>query len=272
MYQKHWDLTGQPFPSRVGAAQFFESPTHEEALARLQFLVEQHQRIGLLLGASGSGKSLLLKLFAQALVTTGRQVVRVNLLGLDCHELTRQLASQLEVTLTGNATPAKWWRSIVDRIVANRYQSRDTVLLLDDADEADRDVLARIARLSECDPSTQCRLTMVLAAYHRQINQLGPRLLELTELRVEIEPWDPEDTRDYLRHALSHAGGQREVFDEAAIERLHQLAHGVPRRVSQLAGLALIAGAGEQKDEIDSETVNAAYEQLAVLATNVPAM
>jgi type II secretory pathway predicted ATPase ExeA len=129
MYQKHWDLTGQPFPSRVGAAQFFESPTHEEALARLQFLVEQHRRIGLLLGASGSGKSLLLKLFAQALATTGRQVVRVNLLGLDCHELTRQLASQLEVTLTGNATSAQWWRSIVDKIVANlviRYCSWTT--------------------------------------------------------------------------------------------------------------------------------------------------
>lgn len=268
MYQQHWDLTGQPFPSRVGPAQFFESPTHEEALARLQFLVEQNRRIGLLLGVSGSGKTLLLKLFAQALEATGRQAALVNLLGLDTQEFTRQLAVQLGVLTSADATPAQRWRSIVDKIIANRYQSRDTVVLLDDADEADSGVLAHISRLAECDPSSQSRLTIILAAHSRQTSQLGRRLLELTELRVEIEPWEPEDTRDYLQYALSRAGGQREVFDTTAVERLHELSHGVPRRLSQLAGLALIAGAGEQKNAVDSETVDAAYEQLAVLAAS----
>lgn len=270
MYQTHWGLTGRLFSSRTSPAHFFESPTHEEALVCLQFLVEQQQRVGLLLGTSGSGKSLLLNIFAQALSQSGRQVVSVNLLGIDRGQFVHQLGTQLETHLPADATPATQWRSIFDRIAANRYQGRDTVFLLDDADEADREVLAQVARLAECDSSPQGRLTVVLAAHSGRAHRLGERLLELTELKIEIEPWDAEDTRGFLRHTLARAGVAGSIFGESAMDRLHELTRGVPRRVSQLAELALIAGAGSENEQIDGEIVAAAFEELAVQVSHPP--
>ena len=67
MYQAHWGLQESPFRGDLDPKSYYQSPTHEEALARLSFLVGQHRRLGLLVGPSGSGKSLLLEVFAQQL-------------------------------------------------------------------------------------------------------------------------------------------------------------------------------------------------------------
>ena len=66
MYQAHWGLQESPFRGLLDPKFFYQSPTHEEALARLQFLVDQQRRLGLLVGPPGSGKSLLLEVFAAA--------------------------------------------------------------------------------------------------------------------------------------------------------------------------------------------------------------
>ena len=59
MYQSHWGLRQSPFRSCLDPQSFYQSPTHDEALARLHFLVDEHRRLGLLMGPAGSGKSLL---------------------------------------------------------------------------------------------------------------------------------------------------------------------------------------------------------------------
>ena len=49
------------------------------------------------------------------------------------------------------------------------------------------------------------------------------------------------------------------------LDRLYQLTRGVPRRVSQLADLALLAGAGTGRASIDADTVDAAWQELSPL-------
>ena len=73
MYASHWGLQESPFRNYTNPQRFYQSPTHEEALARLHFLVEEHRRLGLLLGPGGSGKSFLLEVFAAQLRRGGRR-------------------------------------------------------------------------------------------------------------------------------------------------------------------------------------------------------
>ena len=74
MYPSHWGLQASPFRGCLDARSFYQSPTHDEALARLFFLVEQRRRLGLLMGPAGSGKSLLLEVLAQQLRRAGHAV------------------------------------------------------------------------------------------------------------------------------------------------------------------------------------------------------
>jgi len=265
MYQSHWGLQETPFRSCLDPRLFYHSPTHEEALARLHFLVKERRRVGLLMGVSGSGKSLLLEVFAEQLRQSGLPVAKVNLLGLEPAEMLCLLGTGLELNLDPSRTVARLWRSVSDRLIEYRYEQLDTIILLDDADRAAAPVLDLATRLAQHDHSPAARLTIVLAGQRERMSRIGDRLLELAELRIDLDPWERADTEAFLSSSLAQAGRQSSVFADPAVARLHELSRGIPRRVSRLADLALVAAAGEELQQIDAEVVESVFHELSVI-------
>ncbi len=265
MYHAHWGLEESPFGSRLDPRFFHESPTHEEALARLHFLVDQGRRLGLLTGLPGSGKSMLLEVFAGEVRREGRPVAKVNLLGIETEELLAEVAARLGVYPGPARDRLPLWRTVVDRLAELRYQQTDAVILFDSTDQAPPDVLTAVARLAQADLSPSSRLTLVLACRPDRVERLGQTLLEMAALRIDLQPWEQADTHAYLNHSLDKAGCRTSVFEEEAVGRIHELARGVPRRVSQLADLALAAGAGGRLESIDAGTVDSVYRELGVI-------
>jgi len=193
-------------------------------------------------------------------------VAKISLLGIEPAEMLLQLAVGFNLN-PDPCTPAiTLWRAITDRLTEFYYQKLQTVVLLDDADCADDRVLAQVARLARHNPSSQARLTLVLACRREKMSSLGDRLLDLAELRINLEPWDPSDTANYLNTSLAQSGSHSPIFSESAIDRLHELTHGIPRRAAQLADLSLLAGAGANLPQIDAEVVESAYHELAAVA------
>jgi type II secretory pathway predicted ATPase ExeA len=251
-----------PFNGRVDPRYFFPSPTHEEAIARLHFLVENHRRLGLVLGAVGYGKSLILEVFAEQLRRSGRAVAKLNLLGLDAAEILWRIAVELGLNPPPFASTTALWRALDDRLAEHRFRQLDTVILLDDADTAERSVLPHIARLADHDSSPDSRLTVILAVEKMNVAHLGNRLLELSDLRIDIEPWTLEDVEGFLTSSLSQAGSKKKIFAADAVAKLHELSGGIPRRIVQLADLALLAGAGAELKQIDAEVIQSVCEEL----------
>jgi general secretion pathway protein A len=270
MYQAHWGLSHSPFGSGLDRRRFFRSPTHDEALARLHFLVDQGRRLGLLLGGAGSGKSLVLDVFGHEVRRTGGHVLRLNLLGLAEHEFLWQLALAMGHNPSRHEPIFLLWQAITDRLSENRQQQLATLLLLDDADEACPEVLEQVARLTQYDPTSEARLTLVLAAAGHRLPRLGQRLLGLAELRIDIQGWEHEDTASYIGQALRAAGRHEPAFDEMALLRLHELSLGIPRRVNQLADLSLLAAAGQGLQTIDEATVEAVCSELGIKEAYAP--
>jgi general secretion pathway protein A len=266
MYESHWGLRESPFHDGSDPLSFYQSPTHDEALARLHFLVEQHRRLGLLLGPEGSGKSLLLEILTAQLRRRGPVVARVNLTGISGDEMLWSLAAQFGRNLDRcDSTPALW-RALTDRLAAFRYQQVDAVILIDDADRAGNSVVPHLIRLAKLEPTPQPRLTLILAGDRLTISRLGDTLLGLSELRIDLEAWRPDDIAGYLDRSLRQAGGSASIFNEPAIERLCELSHGIPRQVRLLADLSLVAGAGRHLQTIDAGVVESVYHELATVA------
>jgi general secretion pathway protein A len=266
MDQTHWAMEDTPFRGCLDPRSFYPSPTHDEALARLDFLVGQRRRLGLLMGGPGSGKSLLLEVFAQDRRGRGLPTASIDLLGIAPAEMLWQLAAGLGLNPDRGLEATALWRRLADRLREFRYQELDTVLLLDDADLASQDVLTQVARLTRYDVSAEARLTIILAGRQDRTGRLGNDLLELVDLRIDLDNWERADTENYLIAALARSGYRSLAFDPMAITRLHELAQGIPRRVSQLADLAVLAGTGRRLDYIDAETVESACEELGVMA------
>ena len=184
---------------------YYNSPTHTEALARLEWLVAQRQRLGLLLGPSGGGKSLLLAKLAGVLArqTSPASVVSQSLLGLDEQQFLLAIAQQFDLNPRTSLTTVELWRRVVDRLKEHAYQQVPCVLLLDDVHTASAAVLTAVSRLAEAHISPESRFTIVLACDDRQAKRLGERLLSRCALRIDVEPWDADDTIAFLQDAVA---------------------------------------------------------------------
>ncbi len=266
MVYSYWGFRKSPFASGLDARGFYQSANHEEVLARLHFLVDQPKRLGLLLGESGVGKSLVLDVFARQKRTPTRQVVTLSLLGTSPEEFLWQLAVRLGRDVSVRDSQFQIWRSLADQFAEIRYQRMGTVLLLDDADEASSDVLLQVARVAQIDPSSSARLTIVLAGRALRIGRFGRRLLDLAELRIDLEPWNEQDTLAYLRWAIAQAGRTKPLFTPEAMRQIHASSEGIPRGVKQLADMALVAGAGSELELIDADVIESVFSELGVVA------
>ncbi|REK12771.1 MAG: hypothetical protein DWQ37_11130 [Planctomycetota bacterium] len=267
MYQAYWGLTRSPFRGHLDPGSFYQGATQEEAIARLHFLVDEQRTLGLLLGSAGSGKSLVLEVFANGLGTIQRQPALLSLVGVDRREFLWRLIREFGIESTASAGAFPLCRTLEDHLLANRHQQITTVLLLDDADDAHCDVLEEIARLVHFNHSRKAGLTIVLAGRTRRLGRLGEKLLELAELRIDLECWDLDDTAAFLKQSLSRAGRSTPIFGESAVRRLHELSGGVPRRITQMADLALLGGAGSNLSQIEADMIELVYDELGVVAT-----
>ena len=263
MYHKYWGLKHSPFGNRRS---YYPSTTHEEALARLHFLVDEQCRIGLVLGASGTGKSTLLDVFSRAVRAQNCRVAQVDLLGVDEQELLWQIAAQWEMNPKQTDDAFRLRRLISDALAADRHAQITDVLLLDNADTSREEVRDQLTRLALADGPTGGHLTMILTANPDHAHLLQHRLLELAELRIDLLAWQQDESIGYLTAGLVAAGCEKSPFEHAALCKLHELAQGIPRQLGQLAHLSLLAGAGKELSQVDAATVVAVNDELRVAA------
>jgi type II secretory pathway predicted ATPase ExeA len=84
----------------------------------------------------------------------------------------------------------------------------------------------------------------------------------MAELRIDLERWTAEETCEFVQQTLAQAGHAGQLFEPPAVKRLHELAGGRPRRVGQIADLALVAAAGQQRASIDAATIETVFREL----------
>ncbi len=263
---KHWGLDRWPFCSSPGVGQFYPTAGHNEALARVEYLVDGRRRLGALLGDSGVGKSFVLRVAAEQLRRQGRAVVLVDSLGATTRELLWQVVCGLGTLPREDADTAWLWRQIVDRIAENTMQRVDSVLLVDDAGQAGPDLITQFARLARLDASADrggSRWTIVLAAEPVHASSWNETLRNLVDLRIDVCPWSLDETIGYVQTALVEAGRIEPLFQDDSLATLHELSGGVPRQVARLADYALLAGAAAGVETIDAGIVEAANDEVA---------
>ena len=98
-YLSHWKLNRSPFSLSGSQRGVFTGGTIEEAIARLDFLADQHKKLGIILGPSGIGKSTLLNYFSakRNSQVPREQVVLVDMSGINEEVIAARVAAALGI-------------------------------------------------------------------------------------------------------------------------------------------------------------------------------
>lgn len=261
MYEAYWGLKGSPFRIAADTRWFYDSPGHEEALARLYFLIEERRPCGVLQGAAGTGKTLLFRMIERELARTQRNRVSIDLTGLDGDEFLWELAEALELTPQDGEPPRRLWQLVEDQLHALSLSGLETVVLLDAWERSDAGCTAVVERLLGAAHNTGA-LTMLVGVRARPDAKMPGVLAELSDLRIELAPLDRLHTAGYVRSHLARAGTTRDVFHTDALAAIHEHSGGVPRQINRICHFALLAAMGEESASVDAACVTRAAREL----------
>jgi general secretion pathway protein A len=255
MYEQYWGFDRAPFKNPAETSGYYVGSPQDEALARIDFVVENSYRVALLAGSCGTGKSLLMERVSRTLQSAGHVTAHINLLGIDGENFAFELANALPVHYQDRDNYATTWRGILDVFHVTRCQNLKTILFFDDADTAEDDVLTNIVRLSQWKAGEETQVSLVLSVQAGNVANLGERLLQLANLRVDLFPWELGDVAGFIEQSLAQVGRNERVFSDEAYAAILDLSGGVARQVRKLAELSLVAAAGQELGMIESDTI-----------------
>ena len=119
---------------------FFDSSIHLEAISRLMYLIEVNEPFGVVCGADGSGKSRILTRVRQETERTGRQVVALNIAGLDETAALTELVTSVSPSARRNMARHELVSLLRDEIAGRSHCGVHSVVLIDDFHRADGDL------------------------------------------------------------------------------------------------------------------------------------
>lgn len=269
MYESHWQLTSKPFENTSDTRFYYPSESHQSALLKLRYAIENRRGAALLVGASGLGKTLLVRALARQLSEENSPLVHLVFPQMPPPQLVAYLADELtgargmpSVTIDQNV------RRIATALEDNAEAGRHAVLVVDEAHLlADCESLETMRLLLNFEHKSRPALTLVLVGHPALLPALdrAPELDERIGVKCLLRRFSIEETISYVTHRLNAAGARRPVFEPAALEVVHQLAHGIPRRINRLCDLALLIGFAEERKSLTAALIEAVSDELVAV-------
>ncbi len=251
-YLSYWSLIKKPFADSTDPL-FFAGVPQREAIAGLSYFVTRQLNTAFFVAPRRCGMTRLLQHVTrmQGFGDCAAEVVVTDGTHLRCDAIQRELCGAL-----GYPSVVDDGAEELDRTLqSSAQQGVQTVWLID-----------------RC-KSTAARLARDLALTHANLSVVIGTTPEETKkhvvqfgrcgMRIDLPPLSLEDTIEYLRFSLEHAGCTRQLFPDSTAVRLHELSGGALAQLSWLAESALALAASHGIDKIGAEIIEAVQERMA---------
>lgn len=266
MYEKFYCLKQRPFSKTPDPKFLFLSRTHEEALARLQYAIEEREII-LLTGEIGSGKTTLTRALIDSLGEKYRVIMIINP-RLTPSQFLRTIARRFDIDI-----PYNFRDSILDAIYEKVYKDYEVgispVIIIDEAQLIpNKDTFEEIRLLTNFQLDDANLLSLILVGQPDLKRRLNHKVYLPLRQRIglfyHLSPLSADEIKGYIEHRLKVAGMEDSLFTDRALRRLYQYSGGIPRVINSLATSALLDGFGRELRIIDESLIDDAARELGL--------
>lgn len=271
MYAPFFGLQHPPFSIAPDPRYLFMSERHREALAHLLYGLDAGGGFVLLTGEVGAGKTTVCRCFLEQ-IPSHCNVAYIFNPKLTVRELLRSICDEFGVphkpTVPGGVETVKDYIDPLNAsLLAAHAAGRNTVLIIDEAQNLSADVLEQLRLLTNLETSERKLLQIILIGQPElramvakpSMEQLAQRVIA----RFHLGALSPQETQQYIAHRLAVAGLTGPLpFDRGALRRVHALSHGVPRRINLLCDRALLGAYAAGARQVNRAIVNRAAREV----------
>ena len=264
-YLEHFGLEEPPFGLTPDPDFVYWSKQHARAKAYMESTVWLADGFVIITGEIGSGKTTLLKSFLSEL---GDDIVYAV---VSQTQLTSTQFLQAVLAEFGFKPFQKRKAELLDMLnmfLVEQYQvGKKVMLIVDEAQNLDREVLEEIRMLSGIETTKEKVLRIILAGQPELRDTLEtPELKQLVQrvrLRFHIGPLDRREMREYIEHRLKIAGRTGDaIFHEQTFPVIYRYSGGVPRLINTLCDTSMLCAFADDKHTVDADDIEATAKEL----------
>jgi general secretion pathway protein A len=256
MYLEYWGLQKFPFENVPDPEFMYYSTEHEEALARLLYVVKRNKGAMLLTGEIGCGKTLLSRVFIRELAESDYDIGLITNPSLIPMDFVREMLYQFGVNTQATAK-TELLTVLNERMMQNVQNNRTMLIIIDEAQLIPMETLEEIRLLLNFQLNDRYLLNLILIGQpelrdkirgHKQLDQ---RIF----IRYHLNPLNLEDVRNYIAFRLQKAGQPENMFTQEAMDEIFSHSDGLPRKVNNICDLSLLIGFSMKYTTLDVEIV-----------------
>lgn len=265
VYQAFFGLRRAPFNNVPDPAFFFPSPKHLEALARMEYAIEERRGFIVITGEIGSGKTLLCRRLLDSLEGNVKTAVVTNT-RVEADQLLRLIAEEFDIRTEG-LDKVQVMLKLQDFLIEQVPYNTTVVLIIDEAQNLPADALEEVRMISNLETNEEKLIQIIMLGQpelREKINDPGlQQLRQRINLRFHLEPLKREETEKYIQHRLHTAGCQSKLhFQRRALDRVFRDSGGIPRLINLICDNALLSAYSAGRYAIDDKMIREVVEDL----------
>lgn len=253
---------------------FFESKEHLEALERLRYAVNSEEKLAILTGEIGAGKTFTKTVFKTSLDKNKYEIVDIN----DASGTFNQILYDIVCKLRGRKVlkGSNYRTNILKRFFEDELaklvveKGKYLVIFLDDAQaiggtnarpSSKKLHLEQMRLLTNIDLMDKNLMTIILIGQpelRRYISEL-PQLEDRAAPPYHLNAFDFDTTTEYINFRLSK-GGVKDIFNPKAIKLILSYSKGLPRRITRMCYVCLYVAGSFGLDTVDDRIASIVYD------------
>jgi general secretion pathway protein A len=265
VYLDYYGLREPPFNITPNPRFLFYSAKHREALNHMLYGIRERKGFVQITGEVGAGKSTLCRALLEQLGKNCSTALILNPI-LDADQLMRAIALEFGLDVRG-IDRLETLEEINLFLLRQVEEGRETVLLIDEAQDLTDDLLEQVRLLSNLETDDRKLLQIVLMGQPELRDRLNhPSMRQLRQritVRYHLSPLKRGEIGSYVSHRLTISGAkQAPRFSAAALWRVFCYSQGIPRLVNAVCDKCLLAGFVQQRTRIGYGLVGQAIREL----------
>lgn len=269
MYETYFHLSQRPFAAAPQVEAYVSTPFCENALQSSIRCLERAEGIALIMGPTGTGKSLLCQLVAQHFAD------RFEVALLDSARLCTRRALLQNILFTlrlpyRNMDEGELRLALMSHLDPQTSSSQGLVLIVDEAHTLPARLLEEVRLITNLVRGGQPRIRLLLAGGMAMEERLASPKLEAFQQRLAtrsyLQAFNYDETIHYITQQLRRCGGDpQRCISGDAMEAIYRVTDGVPRLVNQLSDHSLLLAANGHRALVDRSIVEDAWADLQQL-------